>query len=151
MSNPETAESLLICLARQCAEGKLVWGWRKGGGGGGGGGKGGGGGGGGTGGRAAGWRGGGALAEVTGGLSAGCKEGAKRCISAAWRKNTFQEARRMEEKMVMGLRTVGLLGALARAEGRGLQGGLTPSHQLHLPLVSTQLIHYQAAGAIQFV
>ena len=35
--------------------------------------------------------------------------------------------------------------------GRGVQGGLTPSHQLDLPCVSTQLIHNQTAGAIQFV
>ena len=44
----------------------------------------------------------------------------------------------------------GRFGTLAQA-GRGVQGGLTPSHQLDLPCVSTQLIHNQTAGAIQFV
>ncbi len=74
----------------------------------------------------------GALAEVTGGLSAGRKEGVKRCISAAWRKNTSKEAGRMEEGMVMGLRTVGLLGGAGPGRREGAAGWAYPESSASL-------------------
>jgi len=45
----------------------------------------------------------GASAQVSGGASVGCKEGVNRCISAAWRKKSAEEAGRMGEGTVMGM------------------------------------------------